>query len=47
MPVTPTGQVTSSGRGMAGLAAVWAELGRLFAVQLPALVVAIRQLLGQ
>jgi hypothetical protein len=41
MPVLPTGQVTSSGRGLAGLLNVWRSLVALFTIDLPALLAAL------
>lgn len=44
MPATPQGQVTSSGRGIAGLLAVWGQLRTLLTIDVPALLAALGKL---
>lgn len=44
MPATSQGQVTSSGRGIAGLFAVWAQLRTLLMTDVPALLAALGRL---
>lgn len=44
MPATPQGQVTSSGRGIVGLFAVWAQLRAFLTTDIPALLAALGRL---
>ena len=46
MPIDNYGNVTSSGRGLAGLFAVWRSLTALFTTDVPALLAAFRRILG-